>query len=92
MTELVDRKNSVTNWGKYGMFATWEHADEPICLNCSYWQFEYHEADSRSVGNCRRLSGTDWRYDVIPLGPKEALSLNTRCDFGCNQFVRKQKT
>lgn len=71
---------------------TWserQHRDDPICLNCQHWQYRHPEADGRSGGICRRLSGKDWRYDVIPLAPKQELILHTRCDFGCNQFSHK---
>lgn len=68
---------------------SWKHKDDPICLNCWHWQHQYPEADGRSGGICKRLSGDKWRYDYVPLGDNEKLVLYTRCDFGCNQFLRK---
>lgn len=76
----------------FGSWVSWNHQDEPICLNCRHWQHRYPEADGRSGGVCQRLSGRDWRYDVVPLAPKQELTLYTRCDFGCNQFRRKLPT
>lgn len=67
----------------------WKDRDEPVCLNCQHWQYKWPEADGRSGGLCKRLSGKEWRYDVIPLSGKEELILHTRCDFGCNQFSHK---
>lgn len=86
MTDLRRPLGFMLGW------SAWDHQGDPICLNCRHWQRTWPEADGRSGGVCRRLSGNDWRYDVIPLAPKQALTLHTRCDFGCNQFLRKPPT
>lgn len=66
--------------------------DARQCGNCRAWEFQYPESDGRSVGRCRRLSGTDWRYDYIPLVSDAKFELHTRCDFGCVLFSRKPPT
>lgn len=73
----------------FSSWSEWKHRDDPICLNCRHWQYRYPESDGRSGGICQRLSGNAWRYDYVPLGDNQTLTLYTRCDFRCMLFLRK---
>lgn len=69
------------------------------CDNCAHWSIDHrHPYDAGAASYCKKLTCThgahmsDGRFKLVIDGydPGEPMYVQTRWDFGCNQFKVKQ--